>query len=298
MPTHTRQTKQIKTSRRRTSTRIPITQSEAKQLALQINHNPLPQSADLLIAMLASYGSMTYEQVQIIVRISKRTLRRYQFDHLIDTIQTPSFDCKLGSSNLTYKLGMVGLEVARNRRLVSPTRKGYDLRKIRHDLLCNQVVTSVVKQAGSLGVDSSWYGAYESRLYQKGDVVIEPDALLKIGDESKKDAYAVEYHNEDDRRRVADKIHRYEKVFHSQLWRDGWGGSKMPVVLIAFTQKIVMDGYVLTLREMGGGVVRCTYLAKSIRNATTKPREIGQWANLNHKAFSDQWQTVDLFAGL
>lgn len=282
----------------RPSNRPILSRKEAREIADRyIRNNELSGLALTVTQALSLFGVMTYEQLKIVVKVSNRTLLRFHKKHLIDKFNIPVLPEKIAGKSV-YKLGIVGEEIARWWRWISQTKRGYDLRKTIHDLLSNEVCSSLISEASTRGFDFEWSGAYESRLRnEEGRVVIEPDAVLKLGGATQS-VYAIEYHNEDYRGRVADKTERYEKLFHSQLWRRRWSEESMPTILICYTHKIILDGYIATLKKMGQAQVRCQYLGKSIRNVTSNPDEISQWVDINHKAFNNQWQTVDLFAGL
>lgn len=280
----------------------PLSRKDAEILAQSLMaQNRLSKLGYSAISLFATAGILTIRQMNELLTIKPRTLRKYQGEkyHLIRWSYIPDNmpDC-FPSKRLehTYTLAEVGIEVARKRNWCSTHFEQYNHHRAVHDLLCNEVVIRLLKRMQASGIKAEWSGAWESRLYDNDNAPqLEPDSLIRINRNNAPQLFAFEYHNEDDRRRVGDKVERYENEQRGKRWPWQWKTNKFPTVLISYTHPIVARGYIDVLRELGRDQIRCRYLAKSVKNATDDSRDITQWLDVNRAAFSDERVPISLF---
>lgn len=287
----------------RLSKRPVLTADEAMAKAEELKRKNKSALAEAVLETLAAVGVMTTRQLMAVTGIKLRSLEKYHHLNWLDWWPLPKGirAMALPPSRFPqrlYTLGIVGVAYAKVCGWVAETFSGYNFYRTTHDVLCNQVALELTQYVLTHDGSYEWGGAYESRLYNSdGEVILEPDALLKFSLPNGKFAiYALEYHNEDDRRRVGDKVARYEGACTQKRELNRyWGTTTMPAVLISFSHKIVLDGYVGVLRELGQRQIQCRYLAKSIGKVLDPEDDMTHWHDLNHKAFADAWRRVNLF---
>ncbi len=281
------------------SQRPLLSEREAKAAALRIlKERTLSTLAFDTINVLITAGVLTTMQLQAITHASVRSLRRYHFQHLLNHLYAPESLAHLpinpvDSSRLRlYTLGTLGLAIAQEQGKNVPSYAGYGSQQLAHDVLCNQVVLDLIQHGKARGYAATWYGKYETRVYgadtAKTRCVLEPDALLIFHKaNAPKRAFLIEYHNEDHRNRTRDKVDRYEREVRNQFWREFWPLDDFPLVLAAFTHKVVADGYVEALGEVRGRGLQCRFLGKQF--AVDDPHPALWWD-------FDRKKQMDIFA--
>ncbi|HFC12037.1 MAG TPA: hypothetical protein ENJ56_04265 [Anaerolineae bacterium] len=262
--------------------------------------NRYPDNAVQVMNILATAGVLTTAQLQSIATAAPRTLRDYQRSAFVLSAAYPpklqNKPLKSAKRNRLWTLGLVGIARAVDLQQAAKTFRGYPYKKTVHDILLNEIVVELLSQAAAEAVPHTWYGTYEGRVRDgKNNVLVEPDALLLFGQDDQKKGFAIEYHNEDDRRRVGDKIDRYEGVQRSAHWRRFWDVAEMPTVVVAVTHPIVLEGYIDTIAERGHAEIRCQYVGKSFGRFAENRAEATVWTNLNKIAFENKREPVRLF---
>lgn len=274
-------------------------ETKARQLIVK---NSLTDLGYDLIALLATTGILTTRQMNALLKVAPSTLRKYQSEEyqLIRWRYAPrNVPSCFPHKRLehVYTLTEVGIAIARERGWCSEHFERYNHHRAVHDLLCNEAATRFIQATQNIGMECEWLGAWESRLHGKdGDVILEPDSLLRVRRGDTEKAFAVEYHNEDDRRRSGDKVKRYEDAAVAKQWEWQWKLDRFPTVLIAVTNKVVIDGYIGVLETWGAERIKCRYLAKSIEAVTDDNDDMTQWLDVNRAAFTGEWEHVDLFS--
>ena len=275
---------------------------EAVQLheEYQSRRNNYPPNAQRAMDILATAGIVTSAQLHRLLPVSYRTLGVYQRRGYILSSAYPTrlktFSMQTASRNRLWTLGLVGIARAVSLKLSATKFRGYPYKKTIHDVLLNEIVVELLAQAAVKNISHTWYGTYEGRVRDpQNNVLVEPDAMLSFGTENRRQGYAIEYHNEDDRRRVIDKIERYEGVQRSDHWRRYWDVSDMPTIVVAVTSSVVLQGYIDALRERGHAEIRCQYVGKSFGRFAENRAEATVWTNLNKIAFENKREPVRLF---
>jgi len=207
-----------------------------------------PQAWSALDLLFAG-GIMTVDQLGL----STRTLRRYAAKRVIDRYPfSPDFVAgKLGEYGLAaksgqlYALGSVGARIAEMRHGVTPSSGylAYTLERVLHDVIVNELVLRIAKQASAHGWEMVWASKYEGSLFREDVPILEPDAFIRLEHEGKEYPFLIEYHGEDKRTRAIKKVRQYERAWESDLWQDAWEVEEFPPLLAVFKKEIVGEGY-------------------------------------------------------
>lgn len=252
MAFHLNQTPARRASRRRT-TRDPITPHEAKQRAyFLLAEGKITGKQSQVLSTLAVAGVLDEQQLARLIGISGRSLRRYHSQHLLDrlyvvpaSLRTVGF-IRAGESLRLYKLGAVGRAiVAHDQPLVPSGYEGFGVHRLTHDVLANEVMIRVARAGADAGYDPIWLSKYEATVHDDaGRPMLEPDAMLELRHAHRAtQRFLLEYHNEDDSRRAAGKIKRYEEVARDGHWQHAWNTETLPTVLVSWTHNAVATGY-------------------------------------------------------
>ncbi len=273
-----------------------LSEKEAQHTASRVlKERSLSPLAFQTVDVLTTAGVLTTGQLQAITNVSIRSLRRYHFQHLVNHLYAPEkltafpFTAIATNTLRLYTLGTLGLAIATEKGNLVPSYTGYSSHQITHDVLCNQVVLNLIQYGKSKGYSPIWYGKYEARVYGsesgKTKCVLEPDAMLVFTKPNMaKRAFIIEYHNEDHRNRTRDKVERYEREARNQYWRDTWPLDDFPIVLAAFTNKAVADGYTDAIGDVRGRGLRCRFLGKQFVVNDSQPV---QWWDFDAKKMID-----------
>lgn len=297
------------------------------QLSTQIDHRTLPRHTPQSESQSRRQAKMAYSngsvrgrlkdvyefllvarvatsfQLKQVLGVAPSTLRRYQADRWITGSPVPDELVSMGLPRRTtyrdsrvYSLTRASYEYAKLQGRISNKSVGYDYMRMEHDLLCNHVVTELIKRASESDYRYAWFGAYESRQTNSDKTYLEPDARLVFTQSDRQMCFMVEYHNEDNSRRAAGKIEKYETQIKTQNWRRYWNGDKAPVVLIAYTHKAAYTGYVRELiqRRNKDGKIYGRYYALPVRRFLDKDGDATYWLDLNARA-NDEKRQIDLF---
>ena len=240
-----------RTTSRHRSKRPPITRREAKARAARLlTDGRISATQQRVLASLAVAGVLSEAQLHRLLGVSGRSLRRYQQRHLLDRLYI--FPPKLQALGLEngyprlYKLGQVGLAIAQHDQAQVPSGyEGFGVHKLTHDVLANELLLRVTLAAVDRGFDPIWLNKYEATVHDdSGRATLEPDGMLVLRHE--RDAtrrILLEYHNEDDGRRTAEKVRRYEEAIRDGHWRRAWNCDAFPTILISWSHNAVATGY-------------------------------------------------------
>lgn len=273
-----------------------LSEKEAKHTALRVlKERSLSPLAFQTLDALTTAGVLTTRQLQTLVPVSVRSLKRYHFQHLVNHLYAPdrlaAFPLPMATTHRLrlYTLGTLGLAIAAEKGSFVPSYAGYSAHQLTHDVLCNQVALTLMAYGKVQGYSPTWYGRYEARVFGsesgKTRCVLEPDALLIFTKaHTSKRAFLIEYHNEDHRNRARDKVERYEREARNQYWRDTWPLDDFPLVLAAFTHKAVADGYTAAIREVRGRGLRGRFLGKQFTVTDEQP---AQWWDFAGQKLTD-----------
>ena len=240
---------------------------------------------DKVIQLLSTGGVFLEEQIMELTGASKRTLQNYRHKSYIDLLPAPF---KLGSlieKPRVYTLGPIGLALAELQNELIPTgylKTSHD--RVTHDVLCNLVYYRIYEAALAYGYVAILRGKYETTIHnKKNQPILEPDSMViltKEGQESKY-PFLIEYHNEDNSSRAAEKIRKYEHVYQEGYWRNQWHLDSFPPILIATTHRAPAVGYNNEIQKhLRGAGLRCTYLIKPLRTLLDGSQSALAWLNL------------------
>jgi hypothetical protein len=237
----------------RNPTPLPMLPRQARHKALELLSNGLPPKLDRAVNLLSMGGIMTAAQMGV----SPRTLQRYRDFRVVDRIPhnasvildlfkvygllIPEQQSKL----LLFTLGPVGIEISKMRYEMKPPSGylGYSLDRMMHDVVVNEIVLHISRQARVHGWVTVWVSEGKAALYRNQQQLIKPDAMLRLKKDGEEFLYLIEYHNEDHSSRTKQKVQQYERIRYSDEWREIWMTDIFPPVLAAFRYSIVGRGY-------------------------------------------------------
>lgn len=270
----------------RTTRRLPLHPKDAQYRALHLlQDGRLSASQRSILHVLATAGALTTHQLQRLIPTSQRSLRRYYHDYLIDHRAAPLTLKPFALTSVfqelrLYSLGSVGRAWLTWQGMRYAAYEGYAMGQLTHDVLCNEVVISLIETLGRQDAPPAWYGKLEAQLWttdgKEQTCALEPDALL-VG--KRRQAWAIEFHNENHRNRAAEKIERYEAMARRDLWRTTWPLDSFPTVLVVSHKKAVMDGYSDALAEQQRRGIACTYLGKPLQQIL-EGKQLNTWVDL------------------
>ena len=277
-------------SLRRTSGRPRISAQAARQEAeYLLRESRLQPLAEHVIRALAVAGVLTADQLDRVCGVKPRTLRKYHSLYYIDRL--PILAGELRETRLSdeakdlrlYKLGLIGEELANSLLDISILTgySGYGVHRIVHDVLANETVLRLAELAKDHGFEPVWRSKYEATVHdERGAPALEPDAMLSLSKDAKTLHFFIEFHNEDNSRRAALKVDRYEQIYRDGRWLHELLLDEMPVVLCVFISKIAGKGYqhaVARARRMG---LQCVFLGKSWEDVVSASQDdMARWWN-------------------
>jgi hypothetical protein len=244
-----------------------LSESEARRRAEKFLRHPPSDHVMSTWKLLCTAGVLTYGQIQELLGVSDRLLRKYtskdyQLFHRLppmhEHLRGLGFKDETKHLRL-YCLGKVGLKMAELSKVRVPDYYlGAAQDNITHDVLCNEVIRYLIRAARALGWTWDWRSRYRGAVRleagpDKKVVHVEPDAVLRFTEP--KGAYHVcvlEYHNEDTRRRALEKFEKYEELHHlgtstfykvpSQVF-EPWWYVRTPILLVASTHMAPLNGF-------------------------------------------------------
>jgi hypothetical protein len=178
-----------------------------------------------------------------------------------------------------YCLGPVGEQITRQRFSFAPLT-GYLLytpARVLHDLILNEIVLRLAGAAREAGWRTFWAGTNAAEIRSGSEQLIEPDALLILEKGEERKAFAIEYHNEEDKRqRAFDKVRRYERARERrEAWMSAWQVETFPPVLAVFRDQAVGLGYRDAVKELNAKGV---YYAKILDGVAAG--NLREWLNV------------------
>lgn len=254
--------------------------------AIAVMEKGLSNNAWHALDLLFAGGIMTVEQLGV----NARTLRRYAAKRVVDRYPfSPNLVIKrLGEYGLTvengqlYTLGPVGAKIAEIRHGIKPPSGylAYTLERVLHDVIVNEIVQRIAKQASVEGWETIWASKYESSLFREDTPILEPDAFIRLERVDEEYPFLIEYHNEDKRTRAIQKVRQYERAWESDLWQDTWEADEFPPLLAVFRNEIVGEGYLDGIKE--SSPVGCSYYGRSLKGVL-ELNGLENWFNINHE---------------
>lgn len=180
-----------------------------------------------------------------------------------------------------FCLGPFGEQIARQRFPFAPLTGylSYTPARILHDLILNEIVIRLAEAARQGGWRTFWAGTNAAEIRNGSEQTIEPDALLILEKWDERRLFAVEYHNEEDRRqRAFEKVRRYERAREkSTLWMNAWQVETFPSVLAIFRDNAVGLGYRDAVRELSA---KGKYYVKSLDGVVKG--NLQEWLNITN----------------
>ena len=253
--------------------RLPDDLSPAERIAA----NSLSPQMRRVIGWLSMGGVWSAAQLGVPLRTLQRwaqmgVIQRlpYAVNQVAEALQRYGYplDGRRRSQVTLYRLGPIGETLARKLYLTTPLHTpDYNLERLMHDLLTNEVVLRLAAMGRERGWEVYWAGTNAAELRKGSEQIIEPDALLVFRKEGDERAFAVEFHNERGTRRARDKVRRYERAYPMEnLWGPIWEIERFPAVLAVFHDPAVGRGYkeALTGRREGSPVVFYGKLVQSV----------------------------------
>lgn len=270
------------THKGRVPTRAGISSKEAKFQATELlSKAQLSRLAWILLNALAEGEILTDDQLFRLYRSGynnqgryvsfSRTLLKYYHMHLINrgpmmrSLRNVGLPTTKKAQLRTYTLGAVGAQVISLYQGESLDTGFPALDAIEHDLLVNEVVLRLGDHYRRIGDDLTWVGKRSARLMDDENIIREPDAMIKVQKQNEAQRIAlIEYHNEDNSRRGADKIARYEETLRrADLWQAQWQSETFPVVFVVYRHLAVLSGYQRALGERRNPP-KTVFLSKSL----------------------------------
>ena len=231
----------------------PITQYEARQAATLLIQRGLVQprmKVRSLIDLMSSAGILPEAQLEDLLNVTDRSIRRYRLKHLLQRVLVPPaiVNYMPFGARYAYVLGAVGIELAL--QVHGMTATGYlesEYDKVSHDLLCNLVYYALHNGVQVLDYSAVLYSRYEATIRDfRGKALLEPDAMVVLKHKNKpRQVFLIEYHHEDYGSRAEGKVLKYERVLREEreAWQSKWQTSEPPTVLAVWTHKAVGTGY-------------------------------------------------------
>ncbi|MFZ6028081.1 MAG: replication-relaxation family protein, partial [Chloroflexota bacterium] len=183
-----------------------------------------------------------------------------------------------GEETSLYTLGPVGIEIAKQRHGRPPLTGylGYTLQRTLHDLLRNEIVLRFSAFARSLGWSVAWLSHQDATLQKDGEVLLEPDAMLKLKRDGKQKDFLLEYHDENTPIHAWKKFRQYERASRTDVWPRQWETDAFPVVLAVFRNPAIGQGYQSAIKECER--VHCTYYGKVLKGVLAG--NLAEWVNI------------------
>lgn len=257
-----------------------LTPQQVKVEARRLLAGGLPPRIWYALDLLAMGGVLSARQLDIPASTLRRWAHAGLFARLAYSAESVmAAMAEMGMQDghpMLYTLGPIGVEVAAVRHGVMPATgyAGYTLMRVLHDVMVSEIVLRMAKEFAEQGWTVEWYGKYESTLSNKaGNVILEPDALLRLWNDKEDRAYVVEYHNEDKQSRAVEKVKRYEEAHEMGNWRERWEVETFPPVLAVFWHGIVGMGYTHATKN---GRMKCSYYGKTLK--ALLEGKIQEWA--------------------
>jgi hypothetical protein len=153
----------------------------------------------------------------------------------------------------------------------------YTQSRIAHDLILNEIVLRLASAAREAGWRTFWAGTNAAEIRNGSEQLIEPDALLILEKGSERKLFAIEYHNEEDKRqRAFEKVRRYERARERpEAWMSAWQVETFPPVLAVFRDNAVGLGYRDAARELNA---RGAYYGKALEGIAKG--SLREWLNV------------------
>jgi hypothetical protein len=269
---------------RRPTAMSSMTPQQIKNEAAVVMRQGLSSQAWQVIDLLFAGGVMTADQLGM----TTRTLRRYAKRRIITRYIWSSKNIvhELGEYGLPvengklYTLGMVGAEIANTRHGKKPSVEylAYTFERILRMVIVNEIALRIAAEAESHGWDMIWMGKQEARLFRDDDLILEPDAFIRLERGDKEYPLLIEYHHENKRRRAVQKVHKYEYALESDLWQDAWDVRSFPSILAVFQDKVVGEGYQDGIRQ--ASPVHCDYYGRLLEGIWEKGG-MDSWFHIN-----------------
>jgi hypothetical protein len=269
---------------RRPTAMSSMTPQQIKNEAAVVMRQGLSSQAWQVLDLLFAGGVMTADQLGM----TTRTLRRYAKRRIIVRYIWSSKDIvrELGEYGLVvengklYTLGMVGAEIASTRHGKKPSVEylAYRFERVLRRVIVNEIVLRIAAEAECHGWDMIWMGKQEARLFRNDDLILEPDAFIRLERGNEEYPLLIEYHHENKRRRAVQKVHEYEYARESHLWQEAWDVLSFPPILAVFQDKVVGEGYQDGIRQ--ASPVRCDYYGRLLEGIWEKGG-MDSWFHIN-----------------
>ena len=261
-----------------------MTPAQIQAEAMNVVARGLSSIAWHALDLLYVGGIMTVDQLAL----NPRTLRRYAAKQIVNRYAvSPGFVSeRLGEYGLVtgngqlYTLGPVGAEIVQMRHRVKPASGflTYTLERVLHDVIVNEIILRVIRQAEDDGWSVDWASKYESTLFREDTPILEPDAFIRLEREGEEHSFLIEYHNEDKRTRAIQKVRQYERAWESELWQDTWKIQDFPPLLAVFKKEIVGEGYLDGIKE--SAPVEVSYYGRALKGIWDEDG-LANWFNIN-----------------
>ena len=261
-----------------------MTPAQIQAEAMNVVARGLSSIAWHALDLLYVGGIMTVDQLAL----NPRTLRRYAAKQIVNRYAvSPGFVSeRLGEYGLVagngqlYTLGPVGAEIVQMRYRVKPASGflAYTLERVLHDVIVNEIVLRVIRQAEGEGWSVDWASKYESTIFREDTPILEPDAFIRLEREGEELSFLIEYHNEDKRTRAVQKVRQYERAWESDLWQKTWEVQDFPPLLAVFRKEIVGEGYLDGIKE--SAPVDVTYYGRALKGIWEEDGLV-TWFNIN-----------------
>lgn len=247
----------------RTASRLPerpkLSSVEVKRRAE--TYLVAPPSAELLKAyrLTATGGVVGLMHYQTLLGIAPRTIRKYVALGVLERLpdRTPKLR-KIGFTESNealrlYTLGPVGHAMAELEAIVAPSGYHAMIDRVTHDFLATHMVVQFVAAAQRRHIPWQWRNRYQASLKFEYGGGIEPDAAILLTNTQTRHTFLflLEYHNEDSRARVAEKLWQYARSSWGSTVKDRspWWNHDKPTLLCAATHEAPVTGYQDTLHD-------------------------------------------------
>ena len=269
---------------RRPAALSSMTPQQIKNEAAAVMRQGLSSQAWQVLDLLFAGGVMTADQLGM----TTRTLRRYANRRIIARYIWPSknivheleeYGLPVENGKL-YTLGIVGAEIASIRHGKKPSAEylAYRFERVLRRVIVNEIVLRIAAEAESHGWDMVWTAKQEARLFRDDDLILEPDAFIRLERGDEEFPLLLEVHHENKRRRAIQKVHEYEYAWESNLWQEGWDVNSFPPILAVFQDKVVGEGYQDGIRQ--ASPVRCNYYGRLLEGIWEKGG-MDSWFHIN-----------------
>lgn len=281
--------------------RAAMTDHQARSLADQmLAENRVTGGHRLILEAVSTSGLLTTAQIEALTGYRPRTLDRMATSDMLQRLSPRLYgeqvaelygaDDPYDRALWVYTLGKVGRELCKKLFEDAVTDEGQYIYQVAHDLGVAETVRGLKGYFTGLDLDILWSSRKEVSLADRqGKAALEPDGALEVLRDGVSATFLIEFQNEANRRRIVNKVARYQKVYSDDYWPVEYG-EVFPFVLVVFRKQAVADGMLAAVRDAKKRNLKVQFLAKHFEELRDGVNP-GRWVYVNEER---QVDLVDL----